>query len=813
MVNNSGTGSGRLNGEFIEGENKMDSQNTTNEKSAREKALFSNEIDKPEELQHNYTTGLLEKAIGYAKRGWRVFPCKPQGKTPLVKWRDQATIDPEVIRDFWKKYPGANIGVVTGAISGIVVVDVDGNEGMAIWDELVAAHGFFTETPTAMTGGGGEHYYFAHPGGTFRNTTSKIGEHIDTRGDGGYVVAPPSLHPSGGRYRWMGESERLTPIAMPDWLIERINAHGPADQLDDRGNGSGNHSNHGSKWLHESLDRSSVGNRNETGLWLACQLRDDGLTFEQAKQIMLEYAAKVPQNGGEPYTPQEALFSARSAFSRNPRQHAKGRAISFSKAQNVPDITETWGDEEEIDLEDLLPYSVDVPPLPEEMQLPEKLKANLDGTGRWLNDYVDFASKASPMSPPIFHEILGLSLLSTTIARRVYIRVANRNFYPNLYAFIVANSTLFAKTTAFEVAKRTLDLAELSRLTLPVGITPQSFIGELTSRVPDTFSNWDEEDKQDWKRERPFAAQRAWLMDEASSLLDAFDQKITADLLSLVLRLHDCPEKLQAASTIMRGRQTIRQAYLTICGPTTPAALKPHLRNPKHWGNGLFARFIFVTPNVPPILTFYPPELEIPQEIIDPLRKLSEELLPEPKETISEGRSSRSLRVELADGVWQLWERYHAGLWTLAKEKLIPEKLHSNYGRFHNLAIKIAMQLATIDSNDPQGEGITISLKHMAKAQMITEGYRASLHRLMDEIEKPSEEEDLERKIFKQLKISAGGNTERELARIFHKHAGERDELQKTLARMVQDGLIFVNKRKRKRGPAATIYQILPILK
>jgi len=87
----------------------------------------------------------------------------------------------------------------------------------------------------------------------------------------------------------------------------------------------------------------------------------------------------------------------------------------------------------------------------------------------------------------------------------------------------VANSTLYTKSTAFEIGKHTLEQAGLLRFTLPVGITPQSLVGELTNRTPETFSEWEKGDQDDWRDERPFAAQRAWLMDESACLLDSFN--------------------------------------------------------------------------------------------------------------------------------------------------------------------------------------------------------------------------------------------------------------------------------------------------
>ena len=450
------------------------------------------------------------------------------------------------------------------------------------------------------------------------------------------------------------------------------------------------------------------------------------------------------------------------------------------------------------------------PELPRLARLPEGLETDLAsgfaGVGGWLSDYIAFARLASPMSPPLFHLSLGLTLLSTAIARRVYVRVSNYNLYPNIYALIVAHSTLYAKTTAFEIARRVLQLADLARLMLPVGITPQSLIGELTNRQPDTFSTWELSDQDDWRSERKFAAQRVWLMDEAAGLLDAFDQKHLADLLNQVLKLFDCPDKLTAASTIARGRQTIRNAYLTICGPTTPSAMRIHLNNRSHWGNGLFARFAFVTPDVPPRRIFYPPEIEIPTSLIDPLRLMALERLPMPAETLpGEAQAAEALRAQLADHVWERWDAYHAGLWELIYKQAIPEKFYASYGRFHTLSMKIALQLATVDwSGSPGSETVIVTMQHWAKAQMITEELRASLHRMIADASRVSEDDDLEAKAIRLLRQSPRGMSTRELAiALSMTDSGRRDQLDHLVERMRRDGLTELIERKGARGPAA----------
>lgn len=134
----------------------------------------------------------LSIALECAARGWHVFPCNA-GKQPLTKhgFKD-ATTDPERIRYFWEKKPKAAIGVATGA-SGLVVVDLDvknGAPGMDNWHDFVAEHGRELEDTTLVeTPSGGMHVYYRANGHKVGSTASKLAPGIDTRAEGGYVIA------------------------------------------------------------------------------------------------------------------------------------------------------------------------------------------------------------------------------------------------------------------------------------------------------------------------------------------------------------------------------------------------------------------------------------------------------------------------------------------------------------------------------------------------------------------------------------------------------------------------------------------------
>ena len=145
--------------------------------------------------------------------------CEDAGKHPRVRWRE-ADPDRATVEEWWRRWPDSGIGLLTGSRSGLTVLDVDprhgGDESL---HELESKHGELPPTPRVETGSGGEHHYFAHVDGA-RNSASKLGEGLDVRGEGGFVVAPPSAHASGGEYCWDVEPDEAEPAPPPSWLLK-----------------------------------------------------------------------------------------------------------------------------------------------------------------------------------------------------------------------------------------------------------------------------------------------------------------------------------------------------------------------------------------------------------------------------------------------------------------------------------------------------------------------------------------------------------------------------------------------------------------
>jgi hypothetical protein len=155
-------------------------------------------------------------ALELAEQGYRVHPCRADKKAYLEGWPERATTDEDKVTSWWQRWPDALVGVATGR--GLVVVDVDGDEGAASLAALTERYGPLPQTRMVRTGGGGYHFWLAVPEGVeTRNTASRIGEKIDTRGDGGYVISY-GQHKSGRPY----EADD-TPVAdAPAWLLDLL---------------------------------------------------------------------------------------------------------------------------------------------------------------------------------------------------------------------------------------------------------------------------------------------------------------------------------------------------------------------------------------------------------------------------------------------------------------------------------------------------------------------------------------------------------------------------------------------------------------
>lgn len=178
----------------------------------------------------------LKSALNFIERGWPVLPlhfplndscsclnptCKNTGKHPITRnGLKDASSDKRIISNWWFKHPKANIGILTGKESGIVVLDVDPRHGGSdSLTQLEKKFGPLPQTLAVKTGGDGAHYYFRCPDVSIRNQVN-IRNGLDFRGDGGYIIGPTSIHASKKPYMWADETAPILDI--PEWLLSLL---------------------------------------------------------------------------------------------------------------------------------------------------------------------------------------------------------------------------------------------------------------------------------------------------------------------------------------------------------------------------------------------------------------------------------------------------------------------------------------------------------------------------------------------------------------------------------------------------------------
>jgi len=283
--------------------------------------------------------------------GWNVFPARADKRPAIPSWKpyQRQRVSVAQVREWTKKLRPKAWAVITGTISGLIVLDFDGDAGNATLRKL----GF---APHVRTGSGGHHVYFKHPGFRVPTLNAKTKEELrrlypglDIRGDGGYAIFC-GLNQS-GEYQWLRQTnpdpfERL-PTEMQEFLKQcsgqataksarqasfTANGRVPAERL-----------------VTQALESAATQGRNNAGFWLAAQCRDNRYNEQEAEQIILDYVARVPRVNAkgqpEPYSKNEARASVRQVYAQPAREpwsngadrHGRPEAIKQATAQSSKD--------------------------------------------------------------------------------------------------------------------------------------------------------------------------------------------------------------------------------------------------------------------------------------------------------------------------------------------------------------------------------------------------------------------------------------------------------------------------------------------
>lgn len=227
-----------------------------------------------------------------------------------------ATLDVNLIREWWTKWPNASIGIATGKKSGLAVVDLDGADGIASGKSLG-----LSSTITALTGNG-QQLFYADSSGGLKNSVKKLAAGVDTRGEGGYVVAPPSLHPNGKRYSWQGQPlSRKALIPLPAAFAEIATPTGTCAV----GGPIGARKPEG--WIAEALDQMRNGHVANTLVSVIGKFRYHSFSEADTVRFLKPHALV----NGQPFEGLEAkvheIFTRYEASPRAAEPAAKSEAI------------------------------------------------------------------------------------------------------------------------------------------------------------------------------------------------------------------------------------------------------------------------------------------------------------------------------------------------------------------------------------------------------------------------------------------------------------------------------------------------------
>jgi hypothetical protein len=290
--------------------------------------------------------GMRAAALDYAARGWAAFPvhgvargrcscgardCSSPGKHPLTqRGVKDASSDSLIISGWWRSWPGANVALATGSVSGVAVIDIDLPHGERSLEHLKGAGYELTQTLAVRTGSGGLHLYYAAPDFPLGNSAGRLPgvslelQGVDLRADGGYVVAPPSTHVSGSRYAWI--SDETEPAPAPAWLAAAEH-NSPSEPADIEIQPPGSTSAYGRAALAGELDelaRAPVGTRNHTLNRCAFRLGRLIAGGELSEiGVVAALGARAVARGLSPREVERTIASGLAAGRRHPRQRPR----------------------------------------------------------------------------------------------------------------------------------------------------------------------------------------------------------------------------------------------------------------------------------------------------------------------------------------------------------------------------------------------------------------------------------------------------------------------------------------------------------
>jgi hypothetical protein len=451
-----------------------------------------------------------------------------------------------------------------------------------------------------------------------------------------------------------------------------------------------------------------------------------------------------------------------------------------------------------------------VPPLPKSAQLTDKLRASAETVGAFHRDCLAWLSKRSPMTPRIFLESGPLWTVGLAVARRCVLRLGFGDIYPNLYYLWVAPTTYYHKSTGLNAIT---DIVReiMPHLLLPATTSPEMLVAKLAGEKPANYDKLLPFERKNEDLAARFAGQRGIIIDEASKML--IPKKYMEGHTETMMEMFDAPRRLERE---LRGdgKLIVYNPALAMIGATTPARLGRYITD-SEWEDGLMARFLCLTPTekeIKCVLNGHNLDAhDFPADLKARLMRLYAAFPMPPDEfafrSEEEPAKHPSINALMDAAVFPLFNAYYSAMHAMTDpRRSLDDRLRGNYGRFPTMALKLALTLAIMDwADDSAQDSPRITPAHWARGQMLAEDYRASVHRLLDELSIGVDVKN-EKKV---LDFIARSGERPPSARDILRGAGvkSRKEIELTLAALVDDGVVEVVERKTS-GRSARGYRM-----
>lgn len=732
---------------------------------------------------------LLNHALAYAELGWPVFPvhtpqpdgtcscrrpCDRAGKHPRIsQGRNGATTDPDTISRWWNVWPDANIGIATGAESGLVVLDIDeGGEDTLVGKDL-------PDTVEQITGSGGRHILFMRPADDRRyRTRVRFFPGLDSRGDGGYIVAPPSLHYSGRRYEWEGSSDPLEGMDLapcPQWLIDSI----VADPLDS---------------LSPAPEWNPDGDLPDNIIDMLCAIPAE--EYETWRDVGMALHYTDPSDGlaiwdwwsstsatkydGDAVRREWRNFSRRGHQVTNLVTIATVRRLAEKHGWIDPDVehgadvaTDLMRSRQRHLAEDLHRDYVASRVPSTSIEMPAIMPRN-----GLIMEVAKRIITTSIRPQPVLAVMAATAFIATLAGRKYQTETGLRT---NLYIVGLAESGGGKDQARKEINR----LASASRTDSHIG-------GDRIASGPGIVSALDKQPS------------RLFMLDEIGVMLQAMTGKrpdphkrdMMATLMTLYSSAGSVYRGAEYADQRTRPRQDIMSPNACIYGTSTHSEFYASMTSSQGI-NGTLSRLIVVSAGEhrPPRQR---PDLSPPaQSLLDRLEALAKHD-PIPGNLSDQGgsKTDRTARVVAMDApVWDAWEALDDDMTDL----MVDASSRSIYARVAENAAKLALTYAIgRDHESP-----------LIDAEAFEWGREIALwaaNTLMAEVARYVSDNEIEAEIKRAHNaiVDAGEIKQRDLLRSLR--TIRRRDLGEIVARLIEDGSIRVENRKNKRGPATTVY-------